>query len=216
MFTGIIEEKGIIRQIFASASGGKIVVICKKILEGTRIGDSIAVNGICLTVTALSDDSFTADIMGETIEKTSLAGLKKGDPVNLERALCLNSRLGGHIVSGHIDGTGQISEIRDNGIAILIRVSADRYITRGIVPKGSIAIDGISLTVVEVGDEYFTVSLIPHTVAETNLQKKHIGDMVNLETDVIGKYAAKLLEEKEMDSNKGSISETLLRENGFF
>lgn len=214
MFTGIIEEKGRVKTISAGSLGGGITVSCSKVLEGTKIGDSIAINGICLTVTNLYNHSFTADIMAETLSKTSLSQLTNGSYVNLERALRLDSRLGGHLVSGHIDGVGTLENIEDKGIAMILTIKATQEITRGIVAKGSIAVDGISLTVVEVWDDAFTLSLIPHTMEETNLQAKSKGDLVNLETDMIGKYVAKLLN-KEAGKRK-SITQELLEENGFF
>lgn len=214
MFTGIIEETGRVKTISAGSLGGGITVSCSKVLEGTKIGDSIAINGICLTVTNLYKDSFTADIMRETLNKTSLSQLTNGSYVNLERALRLDSRLGGHLVSGHIDGVGVLENIEDKGIAVILTIKATSEITGGIVDKGSIAVDGISLTVVEVWEDGFSLSLIPHTMEETNLKSKSKGDLVNLETDMIGKYVAKLLK-KETSKGK-SITEELLQENGFF
>ena len=157
MFTGIIEEVGQVARI----GGGSLVINCAKVMEDVHLGDSIAVNGVCLTVTHFDRSGFTADVMPETVRRTSLAELKKGSPVNLERALTLASRLGGHIVSGHIDGTGEIVKFADEGNAILMTVSADSGLLRYIVEKGSVALDGISLTVAHVTDRDFTVSLIP-------------------------------------------------------
>lgn len=189
MFTGIIEEVGAIIRL----GGGQLTVSAHKVLEDVQLGDSIAVNGICLTVTSFDSRSFSADVMPETIRRTSLQDLRQGSPVNLERALTLSSRLGGHIVSGHIDGAGIVTGFREEGNAVLMTVQADRALQRHIVEKGSVALDGISLTVVQVGETEFTVSLIPHTRAITNLADKRAGALINIETDLIGKYVEKLL-----------------------
>ena len=195
MFTGIIEELGTIKDLSA---GGSIRILADRVLEGTNIGDSIAVNGICLTVTELNGDGFTADVMPETLKRTSLSLLRRGDKVNLERAMAADGRFGGHIVSGHIDGTGKIREYKKDGNAVWVTISADDDILRLVVEKGSIAIDGISLTVAEVTDTYFKVSIIPHTAGETTLLLKNTGDPVNLETDIVGKYVEKLLRHGEV------------------
>lgn len=193
MFTGIVEEVGSVRTVLPGARAGKICIAAKKVLEGTLIGDSIAVNGVCLTVVQLADDSFTADVMPETLSKTNLGALKPGSPVDLERAMAANGRFGGHIVSGHIDGLGTIVEMRREQNAVWVRISADPAILALIVDKGSIAIDGISLTVAGVSESDFQVSVIPHTGEETILLGKQPGDTVNLENDVVGKYVQKLL-----------------------
>ena len=198
MFTGIIEELGTIKDLSA---GGSIRILADRVLEGTNIGDSIAVNGICLTVTELNGDGFTADVMPETLKRTSLSLLRRGDRVNLERAMAADGRFGGHIVSGHIDGTGKIREYKKDGNAVWVTISADDDILRLVVEKGSIAIDGISLTVAEVTDTYFKVSIIPHTAGETTLLLKNTGDPVNLETDIVGKYVEKLLRHGEVRGN---------------
>jgi riboflavin synthase len=213
LFTGIIEEVGHVNRI----GGGSLVIDCHKVLEDVQLGDSIAVNGVCLTVTHFDKSSFTADVMPETVRRTSLAELKKGSPVNLERALTLASRLGGHIVSGHIDGTGEIVKFADEGNAILMTVSADSSLLRYIVEKGSVALDGISLTVAQVTDSDFTVSLIPHTREVTNLGSKKTGSPINIETDVLGKYVEKMLKGSSSAPAKAQSNMTLdfLRENGF-
>lgn len=190
MFTGIIEELGTIKDL---SPGGSIRILADRVLEGTNTGDSIAVNGICLTVTELNGDGFTADVMPETLKRTSLSLLRRGDKVNLERAMAADGRFGGHIVSGHIDGTGKIREYKKDGNAVWVTISAENDILRLVVEKGSIAIDGISLTVAEVTDTYIKVSIIPHTAGETTLLLKNTGDPVNLETDIVGKYVEKLL-----------------------
>ena len=193
MFTGIIEEVGKVNSLSISGKSGSIQVSAKKVLEGTKNGDSIAVNGVCLTVTSLGRDFFTADVMAETVRRTNLGFLKNGSPVNLERALPSDGRFGGHIVSGHIDGTGKIAKFQREENAVWVHISADKAILNLIVEKGSIAIDGISLTVAKVTDESFAVSVIPHTGEETALLSKKEGDIVNLENDIIGKYVQKML-----------------------
>ena len=193
MFTGIIEETGTVKDINIAGSSGRIRIAADKVLDNTRIGDSIAVNGICLTVTHITSDGFTADVMPETVRRSSLSVVGRGDRVNLERAMAADGRFGGHIVSGHIDGTGRIREFKEEGNAVWVTITAGCDILKFVVEKGSIAIDGISLTVAEVTDSYFSVSLIPHTGSETTLLSKHVGDPVNLETDIVGKYVAKLL-----------------------
>ena len=193
MFTGIVEEMGTVRRVLPGARAGKITIGASKVLGGTQIGDSIAVNGVCLTVVEMGADSFVADVMPETLSKSGLGQLKTGDKVNLERAMAADGRFGGHIVSGHIDGTGRIAEMRPDQNAVRVRISAPAGILALIVEKGSIAIDGISLTVASVSATDFQVSLIPHTGEETTLLKKRAGDIVNLENDVVGKYVQKLL-----------------------
>jgi len=196
--------------------GGSLVIDCHKVLEDVQLGDSIAVNGVCLTVTHFDKSSFTADVMPETVRRTSLAELKKGSPVNLERALTLASRLGGHIVSGHIDGTGEIVKFADEGNAILMTISAGLELLRYIVEKGSVALDGISLTVAKVTDSDFTVSLIPHTREVTNLGSKKTGSPINIETDVLGKYVEKMLQgQREPQQSQSTLTLDFLRENGF-
>lgn len=189
MFTGIIEEKGKV----LSVGGGRICIGASKVLEGTKLGDSIAVNGVCLTVTTMSSDQFTADVMPETLKRSSLGSLTSGSAVNLERAMAAEGRFGGHIVSGHIDGTGTISKMENDGNAVWVYIQAPASILNLIIEKGSIAIDGISLTVAKVNSKEFAVSVIPHTGQETTLLGKKAGDIVNLENDVIGKYVQKLM-----------------------
>ncbi len=193
MFTGIVEELGTIRSLTLHGSSGQIGIRARKVLEGTKIGDSIAVNGICLTVVSIQTDGFTADVMAETVRRSSLSAMKAGDLVNLERAMSPSDRFGGHIVSGHIDGTGIITAFHREGNAMWLTVSAEPEIMRLIVKKGSICIDGASLTVAEVQNTWFQVSIIPHTGAETTLLRHKVGEVVNLENDMIGKYVEKLL-----------------------
>lgn len=194
MFTGIIEEVGKIRRLRRSGTAAmELVIACRKVLEGTQVGDSIAVNGVCLTVTQLGEDYFAADVMPETMEKTHLKSLNVGSAVNLERALAVGERMGGHFVQGHVDGVGRILERRQLQNAVLFRISAPRELTKYMVIKGSIAVNGISLTLVDVASEEFMVSVIPHTLDVTQLQTAQVGDPVNLECDMIGKYVEKLL-----------------------
>lgn len=193
MFTGIIEETGTIRKVISGSISGSIEIQASKVLEGTNIGDSIAVNGVCLTVTSIRGGSFTADVMAETLRRTNLGSLKAGSAVNLERAMAADGRFGGHIVSGHIDGTGTVETITPEGNAVWVSITCATGILRLIVEKGSICIDGISLTVAYVDDTRFKVSIIPHTGEQTTLLKRKPGDHVNLENDVVGKYVEKLL-----------------------
>lgn len=217
MFTGLIEEIGNVRQVVSGAEWGSISIGCRKVLPGTKIGDSIAVNGVCLTVTDLKKDSFTADVMAETLHRSSLGALRQGDPVNLERAMPADGRFGGHIVAGHIDGTGVLSRKERNGNAVLMEISAAPALLYEIVEKGSIAIDGVSLTVVSVSESAFTVSIIPHTGAQTILLGKAPGDPVNLETDVIAKYVRRFtnVPAPEPEEKKSTLTLAFLRENGF-
>lgn len=214
MFTGIIEEVGTVRRVQRSGSSSFIEIQAKKVLEDVHLGDSIAVNGVCLTVTHFDGGVFRADVMNETLSRSSLGSLTVGSPVNLERAMAANGRFGGHIVSGHIDGTGSITDIRNDGIAVWYTVSAAPGILRYIIEKGSIAIDGISLTVAKVTDTSFSVSIIPHTAAQTILGTKRVGDTVNLENDIIGKYAEKLMKPAETEKT-GGITMDFLAKNGF-
>lgn len=206
MFTGIVEELGRIRRIDFGGKSGKIQIEAHQVLEGTKVGDSIAVNGICLTVTSMQSDGFTADVMAETIRRSSLGSASPGDYVNLERAMAADGRFGGHIVSGHIDGTGVIRSFRREENAVWVTIKTLPEILRLIVEKGSICIDGISLTVAEVGEDDFKVSVIPHTGEETTLLRRIPGDRVNLENDMIGKYVERLLGTRAIpeSSAKGS------------
>ena len=216
MFTGLVEELGKVKGIARGALSARLTVYAKEVLKDVKLGDSIAVNGTCLTVVEYGSTWFTADVMPETIDRTALAGLKAGDVVNLERALQVGDRLGGHIMSGHIDGIGTIRAKEQNDNAVIVRIEAGPEVMRYVIQKGSIAIDGISLTVVEVGDNWFTVSLIPHTAAVTTLGAKGTGDKVNLENDIIGKYVEKLMGlSNEKPAPKQGLTEVLLLENGF-
>ena len=221
MFTGIIEEMGTIREMSPGGRSYRVTIAADKVLEGTKIGDSIAVNGICLTVTDMTAGSFSCDVMAETVRRTSFSTLRYGSRVNLERALTLSTRLGGHIVSGHIDGTGTIAGFREEDNAVWISINAGPELLRYMIEKGSVALDGVSLTIAYVDDRCLKVSIIPHTGAETILLSKKPGDPVNIECDLIGKYVEKLLkggnksdEDSEEAENSG-ISAEFLMENGF-
>lgn len=193
MFTGIIEEVGIVKAVRRGTKSIVLEVQAQKVLEGTLVGDSIANNGVCLTVTSMTDGAFTADVMPETVSRTSLSALKPGSKVNLERALTLQTRLGGHIVSGHVDGTGRIIRRTADDNAVWLWVECAPAIMRYIIEKGSITIQGVSLTVAKVQGNTFAVSLIPHTQMATTLHAAKVGDVVNLENDVIAKYVERLM-----------------------
>lgn len=217
MFTGIVEEVGTIKEIKKGSKSAILTIKGDVVTKDSKLGDSIAVNGVCLTVTSLSGNIFTADVMAETMRRTSLGDLSAGSKVNLERAMAANGRFGGHIVSGHIDGTGTIQNFLREDNAVWVTIGAESKILKYIIEKGSIAIDGISLTVAYVDESCFKVSIIPHTASETTLLTKKVGDVVNLENDVVGKYVEKLLgyrDEKESKHSSG-ISEDFLIKNGF-
>ena len=216
MFTGIIEEIGTVRRVVSGPKEGSLDIQAKLVLEGARIGDSIAVNGVCLTVTSLRESGFTADVMPETLRRSNLGNLRGGDSVDLERAMAADGRFGGHMVSGHIDGTGTITGLRREGIATWVNIAAPPEILRYIVEKGSIAIDGVSLTVAAVTDRDFSVSLIPHTGSQTILLQKKPGDQVNLENDIVGKYVERLLSPAAPEqATESRITMDFLREHGF-
>lgn len=217
MFTGIIEETGTLQGI----KNGSLLIKASKVLEDVHLGDSIAVNGVCLTVTAFDRSSFQVDVMAETLRRSSLGALKKGSRVNLERAMAADGRFGGHIVSGHIDDTGTIASLRQEGNAVWVTVDCSARLLRYIAERGSVAIDGISLTVAALTGSGFQVSIIPHTGTETTLLEKRAGDIVNLETDIIAKYLERLMqpaseEKNSSDSGKSrGIDLAFLMENGF-
>lgn len=215
MFTGIIEEIGGVRGIRKGAKSSVLAIGGSLIFQDLRPGDSVAVNGVCLTVSGLSGNTFTADVMHETLNRSSLGRLMVGSPVNLERAMPANGRFGGHIVSGHIDGTGRIESIRKDDSAVWYTIRATEGIMRYIVEKGSVAIDGISLTVVEVAADHFSVSVIPHTAENTILSAKPVGDSVNLENDVVGKYIEKLMDCAPEAKVSGGLTKEKLMKLGY-
>lgn len=225
MFTGIVEEIGKVRAIARGSASAVLTVEASRVLDGTSVGDSIAVNGVCLTVISVGSGEFSADVMAETMRRSCLGELRRGSPVNLERAMAADGRFGGHIVSGHIDGTGTVSSMKREDNAVWVTVDAPEQILKYIVEKGSVAIDGISLTVAQLTQKSFSVSLIPHTGAETTLLQKKPGDVVNLENDIVGKYVERLLsfgEENDRGAgadgsreSRGNITMAFLAENGF-
>lgn len=215
MFTGIVEEMGVIRSIRRGSHSSELTIGAQVVLDGLKIGDSVAVNGVCLTATSVEDGGFTADVMHETLNRSALGELTGGSCVNLERAMAADGRFGGHIVSGHIDGVGLITAKRKDDNAVWYTIKASPSLLRYVVEKGSVTIDGVSLTVAEVGKETFSISMIPHTSAVTVLGKKNPGDRVNLETDIIGKYVEKLLLHPEKEERKSSLTMEFLAANGF-
>ena len=215
MFTGIVEELGTIQAVQRGKSSVVLSIAAREVLSDLKIGDSVAVNGVCLTATGKDSGGFTADVMHETLNRSALGALSVGSRVNLERAMPADGRFGGHIVSGHIDGTGVITAVRPDDNAVWYTVSAGPELLRYIVEKGSVAIDGISLTVAAVETGSFSVSLIPHTAACTTLGEKRAGDAVNLETDIIGKYVEKLLRPEADIQPQSRITWAFLAENGF-
>lgn len=214
MFTGIVEEIGTIEEIRRGTHSAILTIRAEKVLEDAAIGCSIAVNGVCLTVTGITSGCFQADVMHETLNRTALAWLTQKSPVNLERAMAADGRFGGHMVCGHVDGVGRISRIRRDDTAVWYTVQAEPWVFRYIVEKGSVALDGISLTVAAVTERDFSVSAIPHTVSQTTLKVRKAGDPVNLETDIIGKYVEKLLR-TEPSPNCGGITKEFLSKYGF-
>lgn len=216
MFTGIIEELGTIRGVSLTKDGGELQIAATTVLGGTKLGDSIAVNGTCLTVAKLEKDGFTAFVMAESLRRTNLGSLKRGSVVHLERAMAADGRFGGHMVTGHIDGQGTFLSQKPEGQAVVLTIGADPEILSGIVEKGSIAIDGTSLTVMDVGKDSFRVGIIPHTGGHTALLDRPKGYACNLETDVIGKYIQKFLAKNtESTPKKSTLTMDFLRENGF-
>jgi len=215
LFTGLVEELGIIKAIYHGADSSRLQIAARVVLEDVKLGDSIAVNGVCLTVVDFTKDNFQAEVMAETLKKTNLKELKKGDRVNLERALQIGDRLGGHLVSGHVDGVGKITEQKRHDIALVTRIETPENVLQYLIPKGSVAIDGISLTIVDVNENDFTVSLIPHTRLLTTLGLKKVGDKVNLEVDMLARYVEKFVNKKPTRNKEKGISVEFLAENGF-
>ena len=218
MFTGIVEEIGTVIGIQQSGESFVLTIKAGKILEDVQLGDSIAVNGVCLTVTQFSKDQFSVDVMPETVKATSLKIVKRGSAVNLERAMAAGGRFGGHFLSGHVDGTGVITSKKPFENAVYYEIETDPKLLKYIILKGSIAVDGTSLTVFDVSENSFTISLIPHTMKETILGNKGSGDIVNLETDMIGKYVSHFLTGliDNPAEKKTGITEQFLEENGFY
>ncbi|NTW04942.1 MAG: riboflavin synthase [Peptococcaceae bacterium] len=215
MFSGLVEEVGIVRGIINGADSARILISAKIILQDIKVGDSIAVNGVCLTIVKYGSDFIEADIMAQTLAKTNLNLVKNGDKVNLERALRLIDRLGGHLVAGHVDCLGRVTRLEKNDIAILVTIKAPADLMRYIIKRGSIAINGVSLTVTDYNTDFFTISMIPHTSYMTNLGYVKIGDQVNLEGDIVAKHIERLLDFKglnkttEQQINSGLTKEKL-------
>ncbi len=217
MFTGLIEEIGSIENIQNKGTSLLLKINANKVLENTKIGDSLCTNGVCLTVTSLTENYFTANVMAASIESTNFAELKAGSKVNLERALTLNTRLGGHLLSGHVDGIGKIIKIETTGIATLISIESPSNLLKYMILKGSIAVEGISLTIQNLNNNTFQISLIPHSLKQTNLQFKKHADTVNLEVDMIAKYTESILrsENNNMHRQNKTLDMNYLAENGF-
>lgn len=220
MFTGLVEELGTVRSVRGSGRSLHLKVGARAVLDGMKVGDSVAVNGCCLTVVRFDGDSFTADVMPETFEKTNLRESRAGARVNLERTLRLGDRFGGHIVQGHVDAVGTVSKVVRDEIAIRFSITAPPDVQRYVVSKGSITIDGISLTVVDAGAEAFEVSVIPHTAAVTTMGFRKAGDSVNLEVDILAKYVERLLSarfggDSPPQSSTGGLTEEFLAKHGF-
>lgn len=214
MFTGIIEEIGTIESVQSSKEAIVFTIGAKRILKDVSLGDSISVNGVCLTVTQYTASSFSVDVMPETVRSTSLSQLKKGSPVNLERAMAANGRFGGHFVSGHVDGIGKIIKKQQVSNAVYYEIQVPEELTSTLIHKGSITVDGISLTIFGLEDQKVVISIIPHTLGETILGTKGVGDIVNIECDLVGKYIKKFV--TQQGSPKGSsLSKSFLEENGF-
>jgi riboflavin synthase len=215
MFTGIIEEVGAIRGIQAHAKGGRVTVSARGVLDDIKIGDSVAINGVCLTVVEFNSNSLAFDISEETLARTTLGRLRAGNCVNLERALKVGDRLGGHIVQGHVDATGQFISKHPAGDGILMRFNYPAEIGCYICLKGSITVDGISLTVAGLGQGWFEVAIIPHTLKVTNLGALSSGDTVNLEVDILAKYIERLMQAREPEKDRGSLTMEKLKNLGY-
>ena len=213
MFTGIIEEIGIVSEVKRSSQGAVLSIEASDVLADCKVGDSIAIDGVCLTMTQADHTRFTADISAETLRRTTLGDRSRGDGVNLERSLQLNSRLGGHIVSGHIDDVGIISSWRDEGDSSMMFVSAPPDVMRYVVFKGSICVDGISLAIANRLETEFEIALIPHTKQVTTIGKKQIGDRVNIEVDLLGRYVERLLADQAKEP--GVIDLATLKSHGY-
>ena len=224
MFTGLVAELGSVERLAEGEDTCRLSVRARKVLGGLKVGDSVAVNGVCLTVTDLRSNGFTADVMPETVRRTTMHGLRPGDRGNLERALRLADGLDGHIVQGHVEGVGTVTKVRPEGNALVYTIAAPAELTPYIVEKGSVTVDGVSLTVIQAGDTEFGVSLIPHTAAQTTLGYKKPGDTVNLETDILARYIGRFLSRRfgspvgtaEDGSRKDDgLTMDFLRRNGF-
>lgn len=214
LFTGIIEEIGTIEEMLARTQSMQLTIAASKVLEDVQLGDSIAVNGVCLTVTSFTAERFTVDVMPETFQDTSLNKVNRGSQVNLERAMAANGRFGGHFVSGHVDGVGTISGKKQVENALYVDITYPSELTPYLMPKGSVALDGTSLTIFYVSEKEITISLIPHTQEETILAKKAIGDPVNIECDMLAKYVERMMNRKA-ENPASNVTMELLEKHGF-
>ncbi len=214
MFTGIVEELGTVAACQPTADGFDLSVNCKTVLDGSILGDSIAVNGVCLTVTALTDSQFTAGLAPETRQRTNLDSLTTGSPVNLERSVTPTTRMGGHFVQGHVDATGKIKSFTKDKDALWVAIEVPQTLMRYIVTKGYVTLDGTSLTVVDVGDDWFNVTLVSYTQSHIVMPTKAVGDAVNVEVDVLGKYVENLLKHNATTTTS-AVDMDLLKENGY-
>ncbi|KKB34663.1 riboflavin synthase [Bacillus thermotolerans] len=214
MFTGIIEEIGTVKEVMPATESLELVIAASKVLEDVHLGDSIAINGVCLTVTSFTEDAFTADVMPETFHSTSLSKVRRGSKVNLERAMSANGRFGGHFVSGHVDGVGTVSGKRQVENALYMDITYPSECASYLMPKGSVALDGTSLTIFGVNEKELTISLIPHTQEETILAQKAIGEPVNIECDMLAKYVERMVN-RQPEKPSSNITMELLERNGF-
>jgi riboflavin synthase len=215
MFTGLVEGIGRIKAIHRRAGEVQLMILPPFPATACRVGDSIAVDGVCLTVTNLAGDLLALDVSGETLSRSTIGLLKQDDVVNLERALRVSDRLGGHLVTGHVDGIGKILQKERRQRSWFFRIGIDRSLSRYTIEKGSIALDGISLTINHCGDRFFEMNIIPHTASETTLQRKKVGDLVNIETDMLAKYVEKFVKRQGNEENKSTIDMDTLRKHGF-
>lgn len=215
MFTGIIEEIGTIQAINSGVKSSRLTIVADKVLADLKYGDSVATDGVCLTVSALQGNTFSADVMAQTLRNSTLENLQVGSSVNLERALQLSTRLGGHLVSGHIDCEGTIVGVHYEDIARWVKIAIPTQKMRYLIPKGSVAVDGISLTVAKLDENSFSVSTIPVTQEDTTLTQKKEGDRVNIELDVLAKYTERLLNFRKEDKQESKVNMDFLKENGF-
>ncbi|MCS1350858.1 riboflavin synthase [Mechercharimyces sp. CAU 1602] len=215
MFTGLIEEVGTVQHLVQQGQTMKLTIACKEVLDGVALGDSIAINGVCLTVVHFDHRSFTADVMPETMKHTQLHSLQRGSFVNLERAMAAGGRFGGHFVQGHVDGVGTILERKPVENAVLFRLQVPRELTSYMIERGSIALNGISLTLFEVREDQIVVSIIPHTLAQTQLQTARVGDPINVECDMMGKYVRKQLQMLVSESSGEGLTKEKLINLGF-